>query len=213
MILIPIYLDARSYNYEEKYPEDPPGKEADNDARVWKVYLDEAEVYDEDMIRGFKDTVDSSLIFASLFSAVITTLVVESSSALQPDHMEIVSHLLVEQVQLLRANGNKTTIDEVPASIYGPNATTYSSIDIWVNALFFTSLTLLLTVALVSILLKQWRPVYTGHTFGTAKERALVRHHRFLGLEKWRVRDIVGALPLLLHFSLAIFGVGLVLFI
>ncbi|KAH8822156.1 hypothetical protein DL96DRAFT_1447025, partial [Flagelloscypha sp. PMI_526] len=189
------------------------GQEASDDARVWKVYLDEAEVYDDDMVRGFRDTIDSLLVFAALFSAVITTLAVESSSVLLPDHMEIATHLLAEQVSLLRANGNASAISAIPSSNYAPSAATHATVDVWINALFFTSLSLAISVALVSVLAKQWLQAYTSLTLGTAKERALVRHFRFAGLEKWKLGDIVAALPLLLHLSLAIFAVGLILFV
>ncbi|KIK49816.1 hypothetical protein GYMLUDRAFT_253539 [Collybiopsis luxurians FD-317 M1] len=54
------YTGTRTYNYTEKYAPDPLGDEFKENARVWKVYLDEAESYDDDMLRGFKDTIDSS---------------------------------------------------------------------------------------------------------------------------------------------------------
>ncbi|KAH8827226.1 hypothetical protein DL96DRAFT_1803335 [Flagelloscypha sp. PMI_526] len=59
-------IAGRSYSYEEKYPPDAPLAEADEDVRVWKVYLDEADVFDHDMIRGFRDTTDSLLVFVSI---------------------------------------------------------------------------------------------------------------------------------------------------
>ena len=34
-------------------------------ARVWQVYLDEADQYDAEMIEGFKDTTDVLLVFVS----------------------------------------------------------------------------------------------------------------------------------------------------
>lgn len=55
--------ENRSYNYEEKYAPDPLNDEIKENARVWRVYLDEAESYDDEMLRGFKDTIDSLLVF------------------------------------------------------------------------------------------------------------------------------------------------------
>ncbi|KIK56857.1 hypothetical protein GYMLUDRAFT_775099 [Collybiopsis luxurians FD-317 M1] len=57
------YTGTRTYNYSEKYAPDPLGQEIKENARVWKVYLDEAESYDDEMLKGFKDTIDSLLIF------------------------------------------------------------------------------------------------------------------------------------------------------
>lgn len=33
---------------------------------MFKVYLDEAEIFDDDMIRGFRETIDSLLVFVSI---------------------------------------------------------------------------------------------------------------------------------------------------
>ncbi|KIK54353.1 hypothetical protein GYMLUDRAFT_142411, partial [Collybiopsis luxurians FD-317 M1] len=51
----------------------------------WKVYLDETESHDEDMLKGFRDTIDTLLVFAALFSAVVTSFIIQTSQALQPD--------------------------------------------------------------------------------------------------------------------------------
>ena len=59
---------GRSYNYEEKYAPDPLGDEIKENARVWKVYLDESESYDDEMLQGFRDTIDSLLVFVSIVS-------------------------------------------------------------------------------------------------------------------------------------------------
>ncbi|KAJ3818668.1 hypothetical protein F5880DRAFT_1510780, partial [Lentinula raphanica] len=55
--------NGRSYDYEEKYDPDPLGDEIKENARVWKVYLDEAESHDFEMITGFRDTIDALLVF------------------------------------------------------------------------------------------------------------------------------------------------------
>ncbi|KIK59934.1 hypothetical protein GYMLUDRAFT_244707 [Collybiopsis luxurians FD-317 M1] len=60
------YTGARTYNYTEKYAPDPFGEEFKENAQVWKVYLGEAENYDDEMLRGFKDTIDSLLKFVSI---------------------------------------------------------------------------------------------------------------------------------------------------
>ena len=52
-------------DYREMYPEDPYGAEAGENARVWRVYLDESGEFDDDMIRGSKDMLDVHLVFVS----------------------------------------------------------------------------------------------------------------------------------------------------
>ena len=50
-------------DYERKYPEDLPGEELAAGARVWRTYLDEAKIFDDELLGGWKDTTDSLLIF------------------------------------------------------------------------------------------------------------------------------------------------------
>lgn len=52
-------------DYEAKYEPDPWGEEVGSNARVWRVYLDEAEAYDSEMTEQWKDTVDVLLVFVS----------------------------------------------------------------------------------------------------------------------------------------------------
>ncbi|KAJ7595697.1 hypothetical protein C8J56DRAFT_387229 [Mycena floridula] len=207
------YSGNRTYDYEEKYAPDPKGHQFKPNARVWKVYLDESESYDEDMLRSFRDTIDALLVFAALFSGVATTLLVQTSQAFQPDYAQITTLLLLEQIQLLRAAGNISAINNVPSLFDGQQAAAGTHTDIWINALFIASLSLSLATALVSVLIKQWLQAYSSVTQGSAMQRALIRHFRVTGLENWKVPEIIGVLPLVLHASLAAFFVGLALFV
>ncbi|KAG6848057.1 hypothetical protein H0H93_003798 [Arthromyces matolae] len=188
---------SRVYDYTMKYPPDQLGEEHKENARVWNIYLDEAENHDRDMLQGFREIIDGVLIFvrspiqfvgsiASLFSAVVTTLVAQTSQALQPDNAQIMVSLLVENNQLLRATGNSTTINDVPKSTLSPGSVIYTSMDVWAYSSFIT---------------------------GDAQRRAFVTHFRAEGLRTWRMRQIVEALPLILHGSVLVFFVGLVLYV
>ncbi|KAH8824862.1 hypothetical protein DL96DRAFT_1467072 [Flagelloscypha sp. PMI_526] len=204
-------LAGRSRNYTQKYPPDPFGKEADDEARVWLVYLDEAESYDGDMIRGFKDTIDALLVLAGLFSVIVAVFLAQTSLNLKPNHAQLAVILLAEQVALLRlANGSpaNTTTPRVDQ-----NTLTFTKTDVLVNGLFFSSLALAMFTALLGVLVKQWLQAYNSQTSGSAKERALTRQFRFRGLQKWKVSQIVGFLPLLLHTSFAAFLSGLGVFV
>lgn len=67
----------RNYNYEEKYPPDPPGEEMGPNARFWHVYLDEAEIFDQDLLRTNRDLLDSLLVFVSGDSQSIPLLLIK----------------------------------------------------------------------------------------------------------------------------------------
>ncbi|KAG6843451.1 hypothetical protein H0H93_000930, partial [Arthromyces matolae] len=177
------------------------------------------------MLQGFRDIIDGVLVFvriicadgppfvdaflqASLFSAVVTTVVAQTSQVLQPDNAQIMVSILVETNQLLRAAGNVTTINAVPKSTLSPGSVSYTSTDVLVNALFFTSLGLSLSTALLTVLVKQWLhqvfehgliQAYSSFVTGDARRRALITDFRSEGLRIWRVRQIIEALPLILH--------------
>ncbi|KAG6886916.1 hypothetical protein C0992_001646 [Termitomyces sp. T32_za158] len=213
ILLFPGFPAGRNYDYTTRYGAEKPGEELKENARVWNVYLDEAHEHDMDMIEGFRSIIDGLLVFAAIFSAVVTTFVAQTSQALQPDNSQIMVSLLMETNQLLRAAGNKTSINAVPTASLGPESRTHTSIDVWVNGLFFTSLALSLSTALLSVLAKQWIQAYTAIVPGGAKARAVTRQFRFEGLVKWKLGDIIKSLPLILHCSVAIFLIGLALYI
>ncbi|KAL0950785.1 hypothetical protein HGRIS_007552 [Hohenbuehelia grisea] len=105
---------------------------------------------------------------------------------------------------------NGTSVASIPASdtTSGP-----SRGDIWVNGLWFVSLTLSLSTALLAVLVRQWLHQYTAITSGTSRDRSLIRQYRYDGLIKWRVPVIISLLPILLHIALGLFLVGLTIFL
>lgn len=139
----------------------------------------------------------------------MTSFIIATIDSLQPDYPAITALLLVEQVQLLRAAGNLTTINAIPKSNMDLQNASPSSRDLWVNGLFLASLSFALATALLSVLVKQWLQAYSAMSFGNAQEKTLIRQFRFAGFIKWKVSEIIGVLPLILHTSLALFLIGL----
>ncbi|KAI5884868.1 uncharacterized protein SCHCODRAFT_02594751 [Schizophyllum commune H4-8] len=211
--VLPQARAANPFDYEQKYDEDEYCKEMAPNARFWRVYLDEGHIYDTEMIEGWRDTLDVLLVFAGLFSAVVTTLVVQSSTALKPDYAQISASLMIELIGIQRALAKGSEIDAVSPSALGIDTLTASALDYWCNAFWFISLTLSLSAALMAVLVKQWLQAYKSNTFGTPKHQALVRQFRLAGIERWNVPLIVGLLPMVLHLALLLFFVGLTLFI
>lgn len=84
---------------------------------------------------------------------------------------------------------------------------------IWVNALWFAALTLSLITASLGMLVKQWYREYLAGNFLAPDERCRVRYFRRVGLLWYKVPEIASFLPLLLQLSLALFFVGLVIYI
>lgn len=85
----------------------------------------------------------------------------------------------------------------------------------WINGLWFTSLFLSLSVALLCILVKQWLGEYTARTTASATNRLWARRRMFyfVGLKEWHLAGLISVLPLLLHLALFLFFGGLVAFL
>ncbi|PBK87589.1 hypothetical protein ARMGADRAFT_1085609 [Armillaria gallica] len=179
-----------TYDYEQKYPEDAPYEEGP----------------------GGEDVL---LVFAGLFSAVVTTFVVQMSQSLQPDYAAMSASLLYESVLVQRAIANGSLVTAITPSPLNPTiAFVPATMDVWVNGLWFTSVFLSLTTALVAVLVKQWLHHYVAlPPSGTPREHSFTRQFRYAGFERWHVQVIIGPLSVLMHLALAIFLSGLVIFL
>ncbi|KAK0458627.1 uncharacterized protein EV420DRAFT_1221648, partial [Desarmillaria tabescens] len=210
-------------DYEEKYPEDATYEETAPNARVWRTYEDESRIHDANMVEESRDNVDVLLVFASpysglfdagLFSAVVTTFVIQTSQNLQPDYAAMSASLLYESVLVQHAIANGSSVDTITPSPLSPSiAFVPATTDVWVNGLWFTSLFLSLATALFAVLVKQWLHHYVVLPSGTPRDRAFTRQFRYGGFQKWHVQAIIGFLPFLMHLALAIFFAGLVIFL
>ncbi|SJL11089.1 uncharacterized protein ARMOST_14492 [Armillaria ostoyae] len=206
--------ERAAFDYEDKYPEDPIYEETAPTARVWRTYLDESQKLDADRVGDWRETVDVLLVFAGLFSAVVSAFAVQFSQNLQPDYNQISAYLLFELVSIQQAISNGTSADLPLSSAVNPTANFTPATSIaWVNGLWFTSLSLSLSAALISVLVKQWLHHYMILPSGTPRERSHIRQYRYMGLHKWQVPLIIGLLPMLMHLALAFFFVGLVVFL
>lgn len=113
-------------------------------------------------------------------------------------------------ISLQRAQENGTSFASIPPA---DASFTASRTDVWVNSLWFVSLALSLSTALLAVIAKQWLRQYSSFIPGSARTRALTRQLRYVGLEKWGVRLIISLLPTILHVSLFLFMSGLVVFL
>ncbi|KAK0490342.1 hypothetical protein IW261DRAFT_1387662, partial [Armillaria novae-zelandiae] len=198
------------FDYEKKFPEDKPYEELGPAARVWRTCLEEYTASDGEMVEGWRDGLDVLLVFAGLFSAVVTTFVAQTSQSLQVNYDEVNTLLLIELIDVQRSASNGSLVNDTPRTDLTFRSSTS---DLWVNGLWFTSLSLSLTAALFAVLTKQWIRQYMSASSGTPRDRCHVRQFRYMGLQQWGVGLIIGLLPVLVSASLGVFLVGLVVFI
>ncbi|KAJ7099833.1 hypothetical protein C8R44DRAFT_947265 [Mycena epipterygia] len=186
-------------------------------AKIWVVYIDEAEKYDKGLVESWKSDMEGLLIFclmrypkAALFSAIVTAFIIESYKTLNSDSGNLTVHLLSQISQQLAAAANGSTFD-IPQSIpFTPPATS-----VVCNAFWFISLGLSLACALVATLVEQWAREFLHRTDMRSAPliRARMFSYLYCGLRRFRMHTVVEIIPLLLHASLLFFFGGLVAFL
>ncbi|TFL01249.1 hypothetical protein BDV98DRAFT_619725 [Pterulicium gracile] len=150
-------------------------------ARVWRMYFDEAGHFDAAMVESILDTVDVTLVSAGLFSAVISALVAQIFTALKSDFSQVTAALLME---LIAVQGSMPIVGApsitIPSSILTLDSpSTASTAERWVSGLWFVSLAFSLATALLYTgMVKQWIQAYVSPTFGTPHIQSQVRHFR-----------------------------------
>ena len=113
---------------------------------------------------------------------------------------------------IYQATINPNTSETLPAS---PPPFSPPNYAVWVNALWFMSLMISLTCALLATFLQQWARRYIKHTQSrySPHKRARIRSFFAEGVEKLLLPWAVETLPTLLHISLFLFFAGLVVFL
>ncbi|KAG7094510.1 hypothetical protein E1B28_005341 [Marasmius oreades] len=167
----------------------------------WDVIMKTVDALDDDLVKGYKEDIDTLLVFAGLFSAVVTAFTVESYQWLQEDTVDKSVALLTQIAQQMSNPGQMS-----PSST--PFAPTSSTVRI--NTFWFLSLTLALVDALFGLLCKQWVREYQRKTNTKTPGQALaLRWLRFQSFERWHVPKILASLPILLEVALFLFLAGL----
>ena len=84
-----------------------------------------------------------------------------------------------------------------------------------VNALFYASLGFMVLAAFIAMLIKSWvREFDRGlRAMSIPEQRAKTREFRYLGMERWKLPEMVETLPVLIQISLLLFSIGLVIFL
>ena len=139
--------------------------------------------------------------------------IIESYTQLQPAPSDTTVLLLAQISQQLAAlsRGNTISIPSgLPSSTFSPSASA-----VRVNTLWFLSLVLSLTCALLATLMQQWvrRYLQVTQRWYAPYKRARVRTFFAEGVEQFGLPRAVEALPALLHASVFLFFAGLVDFL
>jgi hypothetical protein len=149
-----------------------------------------------------------------LFSAVVAALVVLSAQDLKPNSQDT-SAFYLERIYQLQADPSLPRLS-TPSSVARPPTFFPPEYVLWVNSLWFLSLVISLTCAMLATLLQQWVRRYiriTQPARCNPEKRARMRAFFANGFNDFHVAWVVEALPALVHLSLFLFFAGLLIYL
>ncbi|RPD63451.1 hypothetical protein L227DRAFT_390204 [Lentinus tigrinus ALCF2SS1-6] len=181
-------------------------------AEAWKKTSKNLEAYSDKLVERWNTEIDTLLVFAGLFSAILTAFNVQSYQLLTPPPPDPVL-IALERIsaQLSSFSINPPSVNSTaPAFVnHDPTPPPPPRYAVWLNALWFSSLIYSLSAASIGIMVKQWLNEYNAGLTGTPREIARLRQLRMDSLKRWRVKEIVAMLPVLLQIASAHFFAGL----
>ncbi|KAI0698852.1 hypothetical protein C8Q76DRAFT_248362 [Earliella scabrosa] len=198
-------FQQRWYERKDDFTEEEKKEAWDKTADVVKIYSDE-------LVDRWNKEIDTLLVYAGLFSAVLTAFNVQSYTLLAPDPQD----RLLDTLQQISAqlgsfsvnpsfvNSTSPAVSQIPV----PPPQAPRSV-VWLNTLWFSSLIFSLSAASIGIMVKQWLSEYSAGLSGSSRQTARLRQHRLNSLIKWRVGSVVAILPVLLQIALVLFFSGL----
>ena len=141
-----------------------------------------------------------------MFASFLSAFLIELLNRLEPDPMDIIQDVLIYQTQMMR---NSSLGPYVPADFSPPEYI------VLVNALFYASLGVMLLAAFIAMLIKGWAHEFDRGlgAISIPEQRAKTREFRYLGMERWKLQEMVAMLPFLIQVSLLLFSIGLVIFL
>ncbi|KAH9990782.1 hypothetical protein BJV77DRAFT_947056, partial [Russula vinacea] len=192
--------------------------EADNDFGssanpLWSLYGEEAKRHDETTVNTIKDDMNGVLIFAGLFSGVLTAFIIDRNQNLQPNPAQQSAYLLQQSTVLLNQISHQLTSlgAEFPSNLSLPGPTfSPSPSDVRVNIYWFSSLLFSLSAALLATLIQRWaRDHMNIFQYSDPLKVARIRQYLYEGVQHRYMPSSAEAVPALIHISLFLFFIGL----
>ncbi|KAL1721872.1 hypothetical protein EV715DRAFT_194140, partial [Schizophyllum commune] len=160
--------------------------------------------HDNSLCQSWRDEIESFMVFAGLFSAVLTAFIMESYKWLMVEPDDISTDYL-RQILAVLSHVDVTAVRTISRETPLP-----SDVMTRINGFWFSSLTLSLTSALVGIVSKQWLREFLRDTGHSHQTNLAVRQVKYDGLTEWYVGAVIATIPLLLQSALFLFLAGVI---
>ncbi|KAN0132426.1 hypothetical protein V8E53_009852 [Lactarius tabidus] len=173
------------------------------------MYTTRAQRSDQENVENWKEGADSILVFIGLFSSTVATFIALSYPSLQQDPNVVTQSLLAQISQQLSSENVNGSISHTTPTTFSPSTSV-----VFVNTVWFLSLVLSLTGALMATLLQQWARRYLQivRQNHAPHIRAHIREYFYQGTCKFGLFGLAELLPTLLIISVLLFFAGLVVF-
>jgi hypothetical protein len=140
----------------------------------------------------------------------LTAFLIESYKTLSPDQGAMAIALLTQISRQLDPGSDMKSTEIASLSHFTPSPASLAC-----NALWFLSLGLSLSCALIATLVEQWSRDFIQRTEMRPSPiiRARIFSYLYFGIQRFGMHTLVEFIPLLLHISLILFFAGLVAFL
>ncbi|CAE6384336.1 unnamed protein product [Rhizoctonia solani] len=198
---------------------DEYGAELGKEARVWKVYVKEADRLDAELVDGWNKSLDVTLVFvcamAALFSAISTAFLIESSKKLQhgPEDTTGQALLAISHTLLILVNTTQPSI--TTSEKFNTISSSFSPAQcmLIVNTLWYLSLSLSVAASFLAMLAKDWCHSFMAGRTGHPYTQTIRRQEKWMMIEKWKMQELLLVLPSFIHLALLSFAVGLCIYV
>ncbi|KAH7338399.1 hypothetical protein B0J17DRAFT_532080, partial [Rhizoctonia solani] len=175
----------------------------------WKVYVQETDKHDKEIVEKWHRQVDMNNV---CFSLLKFRFLIESSKRLREDPAEASAQILRSMSETLWAVANNSP----PPAIEAPqskDAFSPSAAAVVVNTIWFSSLGLNVGTSFIAMLAKDWCHSFWADRHGPPCLQGRQRQRKWTMIERWGMRELIEMLPLLIHLSLFMFSVGLCIYV
>jgi len=182
---------------------------------AWAKCSESVWSHEQDLVKKWKDEIDTLLVYAGLFSAILSAFNVQYYITLQQQAPSAIAPVLIYlSLQLNTLAVTKESMNMTAPYFSVSNQTTTPPAAplsaVCINSLWLSALIFSLAAATIAMSVKQWLNEYTSRVTRIPLQSVRIWHHRRHGLKKWKVAEIISILPILLQVALVLFVIGLV---
>jgi Family of unknown function (DUF6535) len=224
----------QTYHYPKRHPDGEIQEFADSSGPIFSMYSHMVEGEDSKMAKRWQKDADGVLIFVGisalsfrgsspieilqtgLFSATVSVLLAVTVLDFKPNPQDT-SAFYLKNIYQLQVLANPTILPPFNSSTPAdPPSSSPPKYVIWVNCLWFSSLIISLTCAMLATLLQQWARRYfrkSRSSKNSPQERARGRALLADGVDKYHLSMMADALLSLIQLSLFLFFIGLLVYL